>query len=119
MWNGTAATLNPKPASISIAESMRAGLLKIPRLDERCDIPQVRGACDAVGERDAVQEYARGERAEEEVLQGGSLERMDFLMNPARTYKESAISSSPRYIVIRSAPDARTIMPVVAKRMRV
>ena len=71
MWNGTAATLNPKPTSSSAMPTSSSGLRSQAAASamRSRDRGEVRRARRAVHERDAVQQERRRERAEQEVLE--------------------------------------------------
>ena len=69
MWNGTAATLNPRPTSSSARPSSSTPSSRSVFGGEELGDAGERGrAGRAVHERDAVQEHRRRERAEHEVL---------------------------------------------------
>ena len=69
MWNGTAATLKPRPDEEQREPGEQRALLEQRVLREELDdAGERRGAGGAVHERDAVEEDRRRERAEHEVL---------------------------------------------------
>ena len=72
LWNGTSATLKPKPTSSSptpIGSSGAKGSGTDSGAMPCADLRQVGRAGRAVDQRDAVEEEAAGERAQQEVLQ--------------------------------------------------
>ena len=72
MWNGTAATLKPKPTSNRPRPASRTPLEVDDIGAQVCgDLGEVGRPRRPVDERDAVDEDGRGERTEHEVLHGG------------------------------------------------
>ena len=74
VWNGTAATLKPRPTSSSTIPATSVPVSnRVFSRQEVGDAGERGGAGGAVDERDAVQEDRRRERAEHEVLDAGFL----------------------------------------------
>ncbi len=70
MWNGTAETLNPTPASTSMRHHDHRGVgIGAARGKALGDAVVVGGAGDAVDEAHAVKEHRAGEGAEQDVLE--------------------------------------------------
>jgi hypothetical protein len=70
MWNGTAATLKPKPTSTSSAPATNSGLPATGESGQELrDRAQVGGAGRAVDQGDAVEQESARERAQQEVLE--------------------------------------------------
>ena len=110
-WNGTAATLNPKPTSSRARPaSSRPVSAEHGGGEEVGDVGEVRGAGGAVDEGDAVEEEGRAERAQHEVLDAGLL-RVRRRCMAASTYTAIDRISRPRNMTMRSLADAMTTPP--------
>ena len=71
MWNGTAETLKARPAITKTRPTTTPSAAALPAQQRLARSGEVGGAGEAVDQRGAVEQHARGQRAEDEVFQPG------------------------------------------------
>ncbi len=116
MWNGTAATLKPKPTASMATPITSMGLAPMPSTPTESPISDRFVAPVAPNTRATPRRKKALENApSRKYLSAPSADRASLRFTPVRTYTGTDISSRPMKISMRSALPANTIMPTVAK----